>query len=89
MDIILNIPQQAATQVNTTIGSIQFDTHNKTALVSIYRPDQGHKQVNVDVNAILAQATQLQLDSIALFFRAVIANSLGITIAEVPNSIWL
>ena len=88
MDVILNVPQQAATTVGVTIGNIIFDTRNKKALVDVIRADTGYEQVEVDLAPMIAVALPAQVTGVRLFVKTIIAKALGIDIVNIPDTLW-
>jgi hypothetical protein len=88
MELAVTKPAVAEHQASVQIQRIDVHPKDRVAHVS-YTEDGVKNVVVVDVQPILDAATQTQRDTIALFFRAIIANVFGITPGEVPDAVWL
>lgn len=83
MDIQITEPEQVKTK---EVRSVNIILAQNLAIVEVW--GKHRERIEMDLTTILADASSTQLNTIKLFLKSIIANSLGLKVNDIPNTVF-
>ena len=84
MNINIDYPAQTKT---IRIDNIKLNLGTRKAMVEVWKDGYADSK-EVDINLILDKATATQINTIKLFFKAIIAQILDLKVSDIPDTVF-